>query len=142
MSGITDLSKLLACLEPELLEGEFVFVSVRHDQLSEHMKLAPIGVFVESEGVTLILPTGTAEHVDGPKSAAFRCITMKVHSSLEAVGMTAAMSAALTQEKISANVVAAFFHDHIFVPSADASRAVEALRTLAAKSQRLMHETT
>ena len=64
-----------------------------------------------------------------------RQITLAIHSDLEAVGLTAAVSAELTRHGISANVVAAFYHDHIFVPAADAERAVEALRTLSLKSR-------
>ena len=64
-----------------------------------------------------------------------RQITLKVHSSLEAIGLTAAMSRALMEAGISANVVAAYYHDHIFVPAADAERAVEALRQLSAASR-------
>ena len=63
-------------------------------------------------------------------SAHYARLTMMVHSSLEAVGMTAAMAAALTAAGISANVVAAFHHDHIFVPwdrRREAMRAIEAL---------------
>ncbi len=57
-------------------------------------------------------------------------ITLNVHSALEAVGLTAAVATALTREGISANVVAAYYHDHIFVPEVDAERALEALRAL------------
>jgi hypothetical protein len=64
-----------------------------------------------------------------------RQITLKVHSSLEAVGLTAAFSRALTEAGISANVVAAYYHDHIFVPATDAERAIEALRQLSAASR-------
>jgi hypothetical protein len=48
--------------------------------------------------------------------------------------MTAAMSAALTAEGVSANVVAAYYHDHIFVPAADADKAMAALASLAEKA--------
>ena len=51
-----------------------------------------------------------------------------MHSALEAVGLTAAVSAALTRHGISANVVAAYYHDHIFVPAEDAERALLALK--------------
>jgi hypothetical protein len=59
-----------------------------------------------------------------------RMITLTVHSSLAAVGLTAAFSARLAREGIGANVVAAFHHDHIFVPAADAERALAALKAL------------
>jgi hypothetical protein len=54
-------------------------------------------------------------------------ITLTVHSSLTAVGLTASFSKALSDENISCNVVAAYFHDHIFVDAKDASRAMEVL---------------
>ena len=60
-------------------------------------------------------------------SAPMRCITLTVHSSLEAVGLTAAIATELARFGVSANVVAAYFHDHVFVPSAQAEQALAAL---------------
>lgn len=60
----------------------------------------------------------------------FRAITLEVHSSLNAVGLTAAVSGALARRGISANVVAAFYHDHIFVPAGQAQEALETLGAL------------
>jgi len=132
MSGITDLSTLLASLEPVLVDGEFVYATMPSENLHDYLGLKPIGLFFEAEGLTLILPKEAADTAGLASSAPLRCITMMVHSSLEAVGMTAAMAATLTKEGISANVVAAYYHDHIFVPAADAERAVVALRALSA----------
>jgi len=64
-------------------------------------------------------------------------ITLDIHSSLEAVGLTAAFATALGNEGISANVVAAYYHDHIFVPAVDAGRAVAALQALSQAHARL-----
>ena len=58
----------------------------------------------------------------------FRLITLTVHSSLEAVGLTAVVTNKLAEHKISANVVAAYYHDHIFVPCEKAKKAMEVLR--------------
>ncbi|TCU16997.1 ACT domain-containing protein [Rhizobium sullae] len=132
MSGLTNLSVLLATLEPVLLEGEFVYATVPLERPQKYLDLKPIGLFFEKEGLTLILPKEAAEKAELASSVPFRCITMMVQSSLEAVGMTAVMAAALSKEGISANVVAAYYHDHIFVPAADAERAVTALRALSA----------
>lgn len=134
MSGITDLAILLASLEPVLADGVFVYVTVPPETLNDYLPLKPVGLFFEEEGLTLILRQEAAEQAGLAASAPLRCITMMVHSSLEAVGMTAAMAAALTKEGISANVVAAYYHDHIFVPAADADCAVAALRALAASA--------
>jgi hypothetical protein len=54
-----------------------------------------------------------------------------VHSSLEAVGLTAAFATALSREGISCNVLAGHHHDHILVATADAERAMDVLHGLA-----------
>jgi hypothetical protein len=59
-----------------------------------------------------------------------RWITLGVISSLEAVGLTSAVSQALTEARISCNVVAAYSHDHLFVPAKDAERALEVLHEM------------
>ncbi len=58
-------------------------------------------------------------------------ITLKVNSALEAVGLTAAFSSALGDAGISCNVIAAYHHDHIFVPLQEAQKALEVLEHLA-----------
>ena len=128
MSGVTDLDELLRTMEPVLVEGRFVYACVPADDLAGHLARGPIGIFHEAEGVTLILPAAAAEGLAA--SPPMRMITLTVHSSLEAVGLTGAFAAALTRAGISANVVAGYHHDHIFVPERDADRALEALRAL------------
>ncbi|QRM56059.1 ACT domain-containing protein [Sinorhizobium sp. BG8] len=130
MNGITDLDRLLAELEPSLAGGEFVFCTVPHEDVARTSDPRVLCYFREREGLTLILPAEVAVAEELAASAPMRMITLTVHSSLEAVGLTAAVSAALTGEGVSANVVAAYHHDHIFVPAADAERALEALRRL------------
>lgn len=133
MTGITDLNLLLASMEPELQPGEFVFCTVPHD-MSTPEGVMPLGMFMEKEGRTLIVDADTAGRLDCLKTAPMRCISLKVHSTFEAVGLTAAFSSELGRHGISANVVAAYYHDHIFVPSADVERAVAALRELSRRS--------
>ena len=58
-------------------------------------------------------------------------ISLNVHSSLDAVGLTAAFSNRLAEYGISANVVAGFYHDHIFVHSELAEKAIRALGEIA-----------
>ncbi|MEZ2222279.1 ACT domain-containing protein [Rhizobium sp. RCC_161_2] len=132
MPGITDLKLLLAGMKPDLVEGEFVYCSVPVSSLADYVHMNPVGLFQEKEGVTLILPVEAARQAGLPTEPAMRMITLEIHSSLEAVGLTAAFATALGNEEISANVVAGYYHDHIFVPAADAGRAMAALRALSA----------
>ena len=130
MGGITDLSYLLKNLTPVISGEEYVFVSLLPHQVTASLADNALAMFKEEEGVTLILEKHAALCADLVFEGAYKCITCKVHSSLDAVGMTAAMSAALTHAGISANVVAAYYHDHIFVTSHKAELAIEALVVL------------
>ena len=98
--------------------------------LAEYVTLEPIATFVEAEGLTLVLKKDLAQAASLKFEGTFRQITLTVHSSLEAVGLTAAVSAKLAAYGISANVLAAYYHDHIFVPSAKAEQALLALQEL------------
>jgi hypothetical protein len=127
MSGETDLNKLLASLSPKPMPGEYVFASFPDAAYGDHAALSPIAAFTESEGLTLVLPKQKADQHNVHYDAVFCGITLEVHSSLEAVGMTAAFARKLTEHGLSANVIAGFYHDHIFVPAADKNRALSAL---------------
>ncbi len=126
MSGITDLETLLHEMRPDLRPGDYVYCSVPAEDAS-WLSLEPIGFFREDEGMTLILDKADADKAGLAYGPVMRCITLTVHSALEAVGLTAAVAVALTRHGISANVVAAYHHDHIFVPADDAERAIAAL---------------
>ena len=130
MSGITDLNTLLQSMQPQLLETEWVFYSVK-GRLGDYLALNPIATFMEPEGLTLVLEKLEAIKAGLVFEQTFCQITLSVHSSLEAVGLTAAVAAKLTAKGISANVIAAYYHDHIFVPSAKASAALVALQEFA-----------
>ena len=128
MSGETNLQKLLRDMKPELNTGEYVFCTV--DSVQHTAGLNPLCMFQEQEAVTVILSRQQADKAILPYSLVCAWITLTVHSSLEAVGLTAAFSKALTEAKISCNVVAAFYHDHIFVPIKDVQHAMDVLQNL------------
>lgn len=128
MNGETDLANLLKNMKPERQPGEYVFCVV--NTLKHAAELNPICTFQESEGVTVVLPKRLADENILFYSVVCAWITLTVHSSLEAVGLTAAVSSALAGANISCNVVAAFHHDHIFIPVRDAERAMEILMSL------------
>ena len=128
MSGETDLQKLLLHMEPVQQAGSYVYASI--PSLEQINPSDIIMTFREAEGITLILDKALADQRGLPYDFVAAWITLTVHSALEAVGLTAAFSRALADAGISCNVVAGFYHDHIFVPEADADRAMAVLRSL------------
>lgn len=130
MSGIVELGTLLAAMAPELHEAEMVFCSFPKGEIEDKLFLSAMGFFKEREGITLIIRRTDAERHGVPFQTVLKAITLTVHSSLEAVGLTAAISGRLALRGISANVVAAYYHDHVFVPVSDAERALLALHVL------------
>lgn len=128
MPGEKDLSHLLRHMQPTLNPGEFVFCTLPNldDLPLQHI----VSFFKETEGYTLILPRALADEWQLPYSFVAAWITLRVHSALDAVGLTAAFSNALGAAGISCNVVAAYYHDHIFVGLEHAERAMEVLEKL------------
>ena len=131
MTGETDLATLISQMRPMLDPEPYVFCTFASKSMTDLAEYDPIGLFAETEGLTAILPVERARELGLAEAEWFRRITLTVHSSLEAVGLTASISAALAAEAISANVVAAYFHDHVFVPEERADDALAALRKLA-----------
>ncbi|WP_414828745.1 ACT domain-containing protein [Alteromonas sp. H39] len=133
MSGEVVLATLLQNLMPVLSDETYVFVTTTEPDQTALLDPRVKGMFREKEGITLIVEVDYAKEHALDYEGTFRCITCEVHSSLDAVGMTSAMTAALTHFGISANVVAAYYHDHIFVPERRAEEAVSALASLQAE---------
>lgn len=132
MTGITDIKVLLNSMKPALDTTDYVFVTNKSNVITDEIiALNPIATIVESEGITLVISKITAEKHYIPFDVVFRKISLEVHSSLEAVGLTAAISTALAAHNISANVIAGFYHDHIFVPQDKAALALSVLKELA-----------
>ncbi|EJB8455244.1 ACT domain-containing protein [Vibrio parahaemolyticus] len=131
MSGITDLDELLSSMSPKLVDDEFVFCTVS-GSLRDYIELNPVATFIEPEGLTLVIEKTVAEKASLPFEGSYSQITLTVHSSLEAVGLTAAVANKLASKDISANVIAAYYHDHIFVQTSKAEAAVSALKEFSA----------
>jgi len=135
MTGETDLDTLLKSMNPVLHDGEFVFCTAPPERM-ETLGCEPICRFREDEGVSLIMRREDADRERLPYKTVFRMITLTVHSSLDAVGFLAAITAELAGRGISVNPVSAYFHDRLFVPSeraAEAMRALEALKRAGAQ---------
>ncbi|HXO99222.1 MAG TPA: ACT domain-containing protein [Luteibacter sp.] len=125
--GLTDLRVLLAALDPEIDPVPKRFLHVSHEKARERM-LDALMMFREAEGTTLIVDVENDDS-QGERMLWAR-ITLRVQSSLTAVGMMAAVSAALAKRGIPCNPVSAFLHDHIFVPWDRRDDALDALSHL------------
>ena len=128
MPGETNLNTLLKNMTPVLNDGDYVYCAIS-DVSSVDIKEI-IGLFKEEEAITVILKKEIADQLHLKYEYIAAWITLTVHSSLAATGLTAAFANALAAEGISCNVVAAYYHDHIFVAKDDAERAMEALKRL------------
>lgn len=125
MTGEKDIDKLLKTMKPKHNPGDFVFCSINNLEIAN--SIDPVLLFKEDEGYTVIVPKEIADNLKLDYSFVAAWITLTVHSSLEAVGLTSAFSKALSDAGISCNVVAAYYHDHIFVNKSDAEKAMNIL---------------
>ncbi|WP_341291464.1 ACT domain-containing protein [Catalinimonas locisalis] len=129
MTGVTKLADLVKNMSPRLNDGEYVFVTVK--DISSIDRADTLGEFKEAEGTTVVMEKKKADEYKLSYEYVASWITLMVHSSLEAVGLTALFSAELARHQISCNVVAGYFHDHIFVDQKDGEKVVQILNALA-----------
>ena len=123
--GETDLEKLIANMEPVLNEGDYVFVTVSNTKkIPREITICEIK---ETEGITIVLSKSDADTIGLNYEYIAAWITLNVHSSLTAVGLTAAFSTELGNNGISCNIIAGYYHDHIFVDTKDKEKALKVL---------------
>lgn len=128
----TNLTILLQNLKPTLNPGEYVFCTI--SSVGKINMEEIIMIFKESESFTVVLLREAADKIGLGYDVVYSWITLTVHSSLEAIGLTAAFSNALSDQNISCNVVAGFYHDHIFVNIKDTAASIHALEKLSCES--------
>ncbi len=126
--GETNIEKLIAHMKPVLNHGDYVFCTVK--DISIIPRNVTICEVKEKEGVTVVLLKEDAEHYDLEYAYIASWITLNIHSSLEAVGLTAAFSTELSKHNISCNVVAGYYHDHIFIDKKDSVTALTVLNAM------------
>ena len=105
---------MLLALSVERRPGVFTYVAVK--ELTPTLRVAAHATVDEGELTTVVLSEEAAARAGHPVIVRLAWLTLTVRSSLEAVGLTAAVSARLTGEGISCNVLAGYQHDHLLVP--------------------------
>ena len=124
---LVDLSELLRGLQPEIRPGNFVMVSTNSET-----GLQAFASVDEEEGTSLVLEQHKADAFRLEYTSVFAWITLTVHSSLDSVGLTAAVANTLASAGIPCNVIAGFHHDHLLVPNTRVDDAMAALSRLSA----------
>ena len=136
--GEENLTVLLATMEPTLDPTVYVFINSTQPLPSLPLAtLQPQLIAQEAEGTTIVTTEALAAS-HGFQEVVFPCqkISLSIHSSLEAVGLIAAITNRLKDHRISTNVVSGFFHDHIYVPVDRAQDAMRILKELSEEAKR------
>jgi hypothetical protein len=127
---VRETSRMLEGMDPVLVEGEFIFCTTDNAEIAARGATMALGLFRETEGIALILARADAVSLGFDCNNPMRRIVLSVYSALDGVGLTAAVSSALGRNGIPCNLVAAYHHDHVFVPTGMADQAMAVLRAV------------
>lgn len=128
MTGETHLPNILATLDVDVRPGTYVLLTrTGPDAAADAVAQARI---TEAEGITYVVPESAADALGAPPGFVAAWLSLRVHSALNAVGVTAAVAGVLAERGIACNVLAGYFHDHLLVPAARRDDAVAAIRSL------------
>ncbi|HUS42458.1 MAG TPA: ACT domain-containing protein [Ilumatobacteraceae bacterium] len=123
--GETDLELMLATLAVQRRPGVFTYIAV--EVPTPGLIASAHAVIKEGRLTTIVLPVDAAERAGQKITGQFAWLTLTVQSSLDAVGLTAAVSESLTAIDVSCNVLAGYHHDHLLIPLDRVDDAIAAL---------------
>lgn len=126
MTGETNLAEILSTITVSQRPGIYTVTTV--DEIDDASGIH--GVIAEDEGMAVVLTVEAAESRGWDVEFEAAWLTIDVHSSLEAVGLTAAVARALADAGIPCNVLAGYYHDHLLVPAQRAHAAIRCIRAL------------
>jgi hypothetical protein len=130
MTGNTNLQEVLNSMQVSCDEIEYGFATT--DKNANISVADVLGTFQESEGLTILATKQYLEESGLNYEGPFAKLTVEVHTSLELVGLTAVLASKLAEKAISANVFAAYYHDHIFVQYEAREEAIATLSSIKA----------
>ena len=133
MTGETNISELLKRMSPKLNDGEYVFSSLK--EVNAIDRRDTICEFKEKEGTTIVIEKEKADMLNLTYEYIASWITLDIHSSFDSVGLTAIFSTELAKNEICCNVIAGYYHDHIFVDISKAHKAINVLKNLSENYQ-------
>ena len=131
---VSDRKAMIGGMAPLRRPGVWIFCTTDRADLAAKARDEALATFAETEGTSLILSEATARDLGFPVDSPQACLTLGVHSALDGVGLTAAVAGVLADHGIACNMVAAFHHDHVFVPVDHADRAIALLVACAAQA--------
>ena len=135
MAGVRDTKDMIKDMAPVRDPETWHFCTTDDRDLAERARPHALAVFGEDEGTSLILPDEVARDLGFAVEMPMSRITLSVHSALDGVGLTAAVASALAEAHIPCNVVAAYHHDHVFVPEELAEGAMSILQNVAREAE-------
>ena len=130
MTTVRDRTAMIRDMSPQLSDGEFVFCSIGNGAADAGYTERAIAMFAEAEGRSFVFKIEDASILGFSCDLPMRCITLTVYSALDGTGLTAAVANVLAERDIPCNMIAAFHHDHVFVPSRLADAAMQSLLQL------------
>lgn len=113
MSGLTDLRETLNSIQVSCDNIKYGFASIKDKTLIDRDSV--LSTFHENGQLAVVAPKHYLDSKGIENEGPYAKLTIEVHTSLELVGLTAVMATKLAEHGISANVIAAFYHDHVFV---------------------------
>ncbi len=131
---IRETRAMIAGMSPVLNPATYAFVTLTDPARAARALPLALATFREDEGLSLILPLAAAQDLGLSDLIPMARITLTVPSALDGTGLTAAVATALAEQGIPCNMVAAFHHDHVFVPVECAATALAVLRARAASA--------
>jgi hypothetical protein len=128
MTGETHLPNILARIDVDARTGTYALLSRRTpDAAADAVAEARI---TEAEGITYVVPEAFARAQGAPPDFVAAWLTLRVHTALNAVGVTASVAGVLAERGIACNVLAGRYHDHLLVPAERRDDAIAAIRSL------------